>query len=76
MAYTVAVDRRKSTDRAWRQAADLPGIPAAFIVDRQGKIAFIGNPHPKVDGAGPGNPSRAMKRSISSAAMRWPLALG
>jgi len=50
MAYTVAVDRRSSTDRAWRLAAEQQGIPAAFIVDRRGKIAFIGNPHPKADG--------------------------
>jgi len=50
MDYIVAVDRRRSTSNAWLQAAGLAGIPAAFIVDRNGKIAFIGNPHPKADG--------------------------
>jgi thiol-disulfide isomerase/thioredoxin len=50
MDYTVAVDRRNGTDRAWKQAAEIKGIPTAFVVDRQGKIAFIGNPHPKADG--------------------------
>ncbi len=44
MDYTVAVDRRKSTTRAWLQAAGLKGIPAVFMVDRKGRIAFIGNP--------------------------------
>lgn len=44
MDYTIAVDRRKGTDRAWFRAAGLKGIPAAFVVDRKGKIAFIGNP--------------------------------
>jgi len=44
MTYTVAVDRRDATKRAWFQAAKLDGIPAAFIVDRKGKIQFIGNP--------------------------------
>lgn len=44
MDYTVAADRRKSTHRAWMRAAGLQGIPAAFIVDRTLKIAWIGNP--------------------------------
>ncbi|MHC5026765.1 MAG: TlpA family protein disulfide reductase [Planctomycetota bacterium] len=44
MDYTVAVDRRDGTKRNWFQAAGLKGIPAAFIVDRHRKVAFIGNP--------------------------------
>jgi thiol-disulfide isomerase/thioredoxin len=44
MDYTVAVDRRNSTKRSWFEAAGLKGIPAAFVVDQQGKIAWIGNP--------------------------------
>ncbi|MHC4220534.1 MAG: TlpA disulfide reductase family protein, partial [Planctomycetota bacterium] len=44
MDYTVATDRRNATNRAWMKAAGLSGIPAAFIVDRQGKLAFIGSP--------------------------------
>jgi thiol-disulfide isomerase/thioredoxin len=44
MDYTVAVDRREGTKRAWLDAAKLEGIPAAFVVDRKGKIAWIGNP--------------------------------
>jgi thiol-disulfide isomerase/thioredoxin len=46
MGYTVAVDRSEATKRRWFDAANpkLGGIPAAFIVDRKGKIAYIGNP--------------------------------
>jgi thiol-disulfide isomerase/thioredoxin len=44
MEYTVAVDRRQSTKRAWFRAAGLKGIPAAFVVDQRGRIAFIGHP--------------------------------
>ncbi len=36
MDYTVATDRRKATTRAWFNAAGLKGIPAAFIVGRNG----------------------------------------
>lgn len=49
MDYTVAVDRRGGTARAWMEAAGKQGIPCAFIVDRQGKVAFIGNPHPQAN---------------------------
>jgi thiol-disulfide isomerase/thioredoxin len=44
MNYTVAVDRRNSTKRAWFDAAGQKGIPAAFIVDRDSKVVFIGHP--------------------------------
>jgi thiol-disulfide isomerase/thioredoxin len=45
MGYTVALDRHGGTKRAWMDAAGLQGIPASFIVDRKGKIAFIGHPN-------------------------------
>jgi thiol-disulfide isomerase/thioredoxin len=47
MQYTVAVDRREGTKRAWFDAAKQQGIPVAYIVDRKGKIAWIGNPLPE-----------------------------
>ncbi len=31
---------------AWMKAAQQRGIPAAFIIDKTGTIAYIGNPHP------------------------------
>lgn len=49
MDYTVAVDREESTKRAWLEAAGKNGIPCAFIVDRKGKLAFIGNPLPEAN---------------------------
>ena len=44
MGYTVAVDDRSKTNNAYMKAAGQTGIPAAFIVDGNGKIAFIGHP--------------------------------
>jgi thiol-disulfide isomerase/thioredoxin len=49
MTYRVALDD-KSRDKEgamlinWMKAADQNGIPTAFIVNRQGKIAWIGHP--------------------------------
>lgn len=49
MTYRVALDdKSKDKDGAmattWMKAADQNGIPTAFIVNRQGKIAWIGHP--------------------------------
>jgi thiol-disulfide isomerase/thioredoxin len=45
IGYRVAVDDREGTVAgAWMDAAKLPGIPTAFVVDRAGKIAWIGHP--------------------------------
>ena len=50
MTYRVALDTKKdSNDRGtmavtWMQAAGRNGIPSAFIVDKTGKIAWIGHP--------------------------------
>jgi thiol-disulfide isomerase/thioredoxin len=45
MSYTVAFDGpAKAMDKNWMQAAGRDGIPSAFIVDREGKIAWIGHP--------------------------------
>lgn len=45
MDYHVALD---TTDRfmatRWMQAAGMRGIPAAFIVDKSGRVAWIGHP--------------------------------
>ena len=50
MTYIVAIDRRESSKRAWMDASDKKSIPMAFIIDRNGKVAFIGSPAPS-DGA-------------------------
>lgn len=48
MNYRVAVDEpigdAGANVRAWMNAAGQNGIPCAFVVDKKGKIAWIGNP--------------------------------
>ena len=44
MDYTVAVDKRQATSRAWMKAAGQNGIPTAFIVGPEGTVQFIGHP--------------------------------
>lgn len=45
MNYTVAYDGgAKAMDNAYMKASGQGGIPTAFIVDGDGKIAWIGNP--------------------------------
>ena len=49
MDYTVAFDQGSETNRAYMVAARQRGIPAAFVVDREGKIAWIGHPMDGLD---------------------------
>jgi len=44
MDYTVAFDGERKSSTAWMQAAGQRGIPASFLVDQSGKIAWIGHP--------------------------------
>ena len=49
MGYGVALDdRNRETEGAmavtWMRAANLAGIPAAFVIDKKGRIAWIGHP--------------------------------
>ncbi len=44
MAYTIAFDGDREMSKDWMQAAGQGGIPTAFIVGGDGKIAWIGNP--------------------------------
>lgn len=44
MAYTVAFDDAGKTYASYMTAAGQRGIPTAFLVDKQGKIAYIGHP--------------------------------
>ncbi|MEM7516307.1 MAG: TlpA disulfide reductase family protein [Planctomycetota bacterium] len=44
MRFRVAWDRNRKTYEAWMNAAGRNTIPSAFLVDREGRIAFIGNP--------------------------------
>lgn len=49
MEYAVAWDKERTTTNAFMTAAGRTSIPAAFLIDRNGKIAFIGHPD-QVDG--------------------------
>lgn len=44
MGYRVATDDGDKMAETWMKAADQNGIPAAFIVDAQGTVAWIGHP--------------------------------
>lgn len=45
MDYNVAADGAPGVmGKTWMEAAQQPGIPTAFIVNRDGKIAWIGHP--------------------------------
>lgn len=45
IGYTVAIDKQQKTHQAYMNASGQMGIPTSFIVDRQGKIAWIGSPY-------------------------------
>ncbi|MES2462395.1 MAG: TlpA disulfide reductase family protein [Armatimonadota bacterium] len=52
MDYHVAADATNNrVANAWMKAAGLNGIPASFIVGRDGRIAWIGNPATGLDAA-------------------------
>lgn len=44
MAYTVAFDGDREMGQEWMRAAGMGTIPTAFLVNGEGKIAWIGNP--------------------------------
>lgn len=44
MSYTVAIEESDKMAKNWMQAAGQNGIPAAFIVDKAGKVAWVGHP--------------------------------
>ena len=45
MAYTVAFDgAAKAMDDGWMKASGSEGLPTTFVVDRAGRIAWIGHP--------------------------------
>lgn len=44
IAYRVGFDDRRRTARAWLDAFDVRSVPTAFVVDKSGVIAWIGNP--------------------------------
>jgi thiol-disulfide isomerase/thioredoxin len=51
MNYTVAYDSDRTMSRDWMQPAGQNGIPCAFVVGKDGKIAWIGHPMMGLDEA-------------------------
>lgn len=51
MTYRVALDRDDAMSGIWMKAAGRGGIPSAFVVNREGKIAWIGYPGSGLDEA-------------------------
>ncbi len=49
MDYTVAFDKEGNVDKAFMEAAGQEGIPTAFVIDRSGRIAWIGHPQDGLD---------------------------
>jgi len=45
MAYTVAWDTERKTNESYMKAAKQNFIPAAFVVDKEGMLAWVGNPN-------------------------------
>jgi thiol-disulfide isomerase/thioredoxin len=44
LAYAVAWDDGQKTKAAWRDASGGGGIPKSFVVDGEGRIAYVGHP--------------------------------
>jgi thiol-disulfide isomerase/thioredoxin len=44
LKYTFAYDDNRTTYDAWMQAAGRTGIPCTFVVDKTGRIAYVGHP--------------------------------
>lgn len=51
MDYTVAIDRDNKTSEGYMKAFGVNGIPHAFIVDKEGRIAWQGHPMAGLDKA-------------------------
>lgn len=51
MDYSVALDDDRKTSKDYMQAFQQNGIPTAFVVDQQGRIAWVGHPMGGLDKA-------------------------
>lgn len=45
IGYSIGISDSRGPQKTWFKAAELPGIPAVFIVGPRGRIQFIGNPN-------------------------------
>ena len=49
MRYSAALCNDRTMHRAWVSAAAAPTLPCTFVVDKAGRIAYIGNPYALVE---------------------------
>lgn len=49
MDFTVAIDRNDTTGKAYMMAFGIDGIPHAFIIDKEGRLAWHGHPEASMD---------------------------
>lgn len=49
MNYTVAVDRNRATSAAYMEKYGQNGIPHAFVIDKEGRVAWHGHPMAGLD---------------------------
>ena len=49
LGYRIAFDKEGKAEEAFMKAAGAQGIPTLFVVDREGRIAWIGHPMEGVD---------------------------
>lgn len=49
IGYTIAVDKAMETTKAYMGATGRNGIPVAYLVDQQGKLAWYGHPMEAMD---------------------------
>jgi peroxiredoxin len=49
MEYRVAIDRNRQTSERYMKAFGVNGIPHAFVIDREGRIAWHGHPMDGLD---------------------------
>jgi len=74
LKYTFAYADDSTTSDAWMKAAGREGVPCAFVVDKTGRIAYIGRPDylgvilPKVIA---GTPPQAVSSEVSQIDKGW-----
>jgi len=49
LGYRIAFDKEGKANAAFMEAAQQPGIPTAFVIDKEGRIAWIGHPMDGLD---------------------------
>lgn len=83
MSYHVAIDDRERTTNAYLVAAQAMGIPHAFLVDKEGRIAWQGSPldpmiEDVIDRLVKGTYDAKLEAELNKRfqALDWPLATG